>query len=61
VLRVALPQVIYQQIKITQPQLTITQAAGQSLLIVKDETQHLEIQVSLSPEQIADLKQQLNP
>lgn len=61
VMRVALPQVIYQQVKITQPQLTIAQAAGQSVLMVKDETQRLEIQVSLSPEQVAELKRQLSP
>lgn len=59
VIRVALPQVVYQQVKIKQPQLAVTQAAGQSVLIVRDEAQRLEIQVSLSPEKLAELKQQL--
>jgi hypothetical protein len=59
VIRVALPQVVYQQVKISQPQLTLTQVAGQTVLIVRDEAQQLEIEVSLSPEKLAELKQQL--
>lgn len=59
VIRVALPQVVYQQLKIAQPQLALTQSDGQSTLIVRDEAQRLEVQVSLSPEKLAELKQQL--
>jgi hypothetical protein len=59
VIRVALPQVVYQQVKIKQPQLAMTQTGGQSTLVVRDEAQRLEIQISLSPEKLAELKQQL--
>lgn len=59
VIRVALPQVVYQQVKIKQPQLAVTQSGGQSTLVVRDEAQRLEIQISLSPEKLAELKQQL--
>lgn len=59
VIRVALPQVVYQTVKISQPQLAITQVTGQTTLIVRDETQRLEIQVALTAEKRAELKQQL--
>jgi hypothetical protein len=59
VIRVALPQIVYQQVKIKQPQLAVTQSGGQSTLVVRDEAQRLEIQISLSPEKLAELKQQL--
>ncbi|MBF2047041.1 MAG: hypothetical protein EDM05_68560 [Leptolyngbya sp. IPPAS B-1204] len=59
VIRVALPQVVYQQVKIKQPQLGVTQTGGQALLTIRDEAQRLEVQVSLSPEKLAELKQQL--
>lgn len=57
VIRVALPQVVYQQVKISQPQLAMTQTGGQSVLVIRDEAQRLEIQVSLTPEQLSELKQ----
>lgn len=60
VIRVALPQVVYQAVKISQPQLALTQTTGQTTLIVRDETQRLEIQVVLTPEKLAELKQQIN-
>jgi hypothetical protein len=59
VIRVALPQVAYQAVKINQPQIALTQIAGQTTLIVRDETQRLEIQVALTSEKLAELKQQL--
>lgn len=60
VIRVALPQVVYQQVKMNQPQLTVLKAAGQSMLSIRDESQRLEIQVSLSPEQMTQLQQQIS-
>jgi hypothetical protein len=60
VIRVALPQVVYQQVKINQPQLSITPANGQSLLVIRDAAQQLEIQVSLSAEKLTELKQLLS-
>ena len=57
VIRVALPQVVYQQVKINQPQLTLLNTEGKSTLVIRDESQRLEIQVKLSPDQIAQLQQ----
>lgn len=59
VIRVALPQVVYQQVKINQPQLTMLKTEGKSMLVIRDESQRLEIQVNLSSDQIAQLQQQL--
>ncbi|MBW4468391.1 MAG: hypothetical protein KME07_23440 [Pegethrix bostrychoides GSE-TBD4-15B] len=59
VIRVALPQVVYQQVKISQPQLSVLRSGEQAILVLRDEPQRLEIQVSLSPEQLAELKQKL--
>ena len=59
VIRVALPQVVYQTVKITQPELTLLRSGEQAVLIVRDEAQRLEIQVSLSPEKLAELGQTL--
>jgi hypothetical protein len=60
VIRVALPHVEYQQVKITQPQMTMTQTNGQTMLVIRDPLQQLEIQVNLSPENLAELKQAID-
>lgn len=57
VIRVALPQIVYQTVKITQPQLAIEKTGDRTVLIVRDESQRLEIQVNLTPEQLANLRQ----
>lgn len=57
VIRIALPQIVYQTVKITQPQLAIEKTGDRAVLIVRDETQRLEIQVNLSPEQLTNLRQ----
>lgn len=59
VIRVGLPQVVYQTVKLDNPQWTVTTAADRSSLILRDEAQRLEIQVSLSAENLTQLKQQL--
>ena len=59
VIRVALPQVVYQQVKIAQPELLVARAGEQAVLVVRDEEQRLEIQVSLNPEKLAELRQKL--
>lgn len=59
VIRVALPQIVYQQVKINQSQLTVLKTEGKSTLVIRDENQRLEIQVNLSPEHIAQLQQQI--
>ncbi len=60
VIRVALPQVVYQQVKINQPQFTVLKTEGKSMLVIRDESQRLEIQVTLPPDQIAQLRQQMS-
>ncbi|GAB4381917.1 MAG: hypothetical protein Kow00121_41370 [Elainellaceae cyanobacterium] len=59
VIRVGLPQIVYQQVKLDNPQWAVSQSGDRSLLIARDESQKLEIQLSLSPENLAQLKQQL--
>lgn len=60
VIRVALPQVVYQQLKINQPQLTVLKTAGKATLVIRDESQRLDIQINLAPDQIAQLQQQIS-
>lgn len=59
VIRVAVPQVVYQQVKIMQPELAVLRSGEQMTLVLRDEAQLLEIQVSLSPEKLAELNQKL--
>jgi hypothetical protein len=59
VIRVGLPQVVYQQIKLENPQWTVTTSSDQSVLMLRDDAQKLEIQIMLSPNQVSALKQQL--
>jgi hypothetical protein len=60
VIRVGLPQVVYQQVKISNPQFALSKTENQSVLVVRDESQRLELQISLSSENLAQLRQQLN-
>ncbi len=60
VIRVTLPQAVYQQITVNQPQITLTQPATGPVLMVRDEAQRLEIQIQLSPATLADLRRQLS-
>lgn len=60
VIRVGLPQVIYQQVKLIHPQIVVANSGEQPGLTLRDETQRLEIQVVLSSEAMAQLKQQLS-
>ena len=59
VIRVALPQVVYQQVKMQNPVWTVTTSGGQSVLTLRDESQRLEIQVALDQNNLNHLKQQL--
>lgn len=59
VIRVGLPQVVYQKVKIDNPQWAVTTAAGGHTLVLRDADKRLEIQVNLSSENLAQLKQQL--
>lgn len=59
VIRVGLPQVVYQKVKINNPEWAVTTTTGGSSLILRDPAKRLEIQVNLSAENLAQLKQQL--
>lgn len=59
VIRVGLPQAVYQLIKIANPQWAMASSGDQRVLILRDESQKLEIQVSLHPDSLVQLKQQL--
>ncbi|MBD3885538.1 hypothetical protein IFO70_27860 [Phormidium tenue FACHB-886] len=56
VIRVGLPQVTYQQVKLNNPQVAVEAVANGTALTFRDEAQLLEVQVRLSPEALAELK-----
>lgn len=57
VIQVAVPQVAYQKIQLSNPQ-SQYDSTGQNL-VFRDDSQKLEVKISLSPEALAQLKQQL--
>jgi hypothetical protein len=59
VIQVGRPQVVYQQIKIENPQWAVTTSNDRRVLVLRDEAQKLEIHITLSPDQLSALKQQL--
>jgi hypothetical protein len=60
-LRITLPKIVYQKIQLTNPQFgSIIQANGDSIVLFRDETQRLEVQVDLSAANISLLKQKLS-
>lgn len=59
VIRVGLPEVIYQKIELKNPQVEYSQKDETCILSLRDEEQLLEVQVILSRETINQLKQQI--
>jgi len=59
VIRVELPQIIYEIIEMKYPQLEYSPAGENSILTLRDAQQQLEIKVTLGPESLSQLKQQL--
>lgn len=59
VMRVTLPEIIYETIEIKNPQLEYASTATNSILTMRDAQQRLEVKVTLSPEVLNQLKQQL--
>ncbi|WAL62725.1 hypothetical protein [Thermocoleostomius sinensis] len=59
VIQVGRPQVVYQQVKLENPQWMLTIAGDRRVLVVRDEAQKLEIEMPLSSEQLTALKHQL--
>jgi hypothetical protein len=59
VIQVGLPQVVYQRVTLKQPKWTVQPSEGQQVLVLRDETQRLEIFVPLDAEGLSQLKKQL--
>ncbi|MCA1995049.1 MAG: hypothetical protein LDL41_23825 [Coleofasciculus sp. S288] len=59
VIRVGVPEIIYQKIELKNPQWQSTPAGESYILTLRDNQQQLEIKLTLSPEHIGQLKEQL--
>jgi hypothetical protein len=60
VIRVGLPEIIYQTIEIDNPQLQLTSIGENYLLTLGDAQQELQVKVTLSPENLNQMKQLLS-
>ncbi len=59
VIRVSSPDIIYQKIDITNPQWQGTNVGENYILILRDDRQKLEIKLTLTPSNLAQLKEHL--
>lgn len=59
VIRVGIPEIIYQKIALKNPQCYSTSAGENYIFILRDEQQQIELQLILSPDNLAQLKEQL--
>ncbi|MGA1133134.1 MAG: hypothetical protein ACO31I_12875 [Prochlorotrichaceae cyanobacterium] len=59
VLRITLPQVVYQTITLKNPEMSIAALEAYQVLTFKDEDKLIKVQVALSPEALLGLKNQL--
>ena len=59
VIRVGVPELIYQKLELKNPEWQGTNAGEIYILTVRDKQQKLEIQLTLTPDNLAQLKQQL--
>jgi hypothetical protein len=59
VIRVGVPEVIYQQVELKNPQIEYSQNNETCILTLRDDNQLLEVTVMLSPEKLNQLKQHL--
>ena len=60
VIRVGIPEIVYQTIELNNPQLQLAAAAENYILTLRDAQQQLQVKVTLSPENLDQLKQQLS-
>jgi hypothetical protein len=60
VLRVGLPEIIYQKLEMQNPQVQLTPVGENYILTLRDAQQQLEVKVKLSPGNIDKLKQDLS-
>lgn len=59
VIRIGIPEIIYQKIEINNPLWESSSEGGNLLLILRDNQQQIQVKLSLSPENIANLKELL--
>lgn len=60
IIRVGLPEVAYEKVEITNPETEFQQVDNRNyLLTLRDTTQHIEVKVTLTPENFGQLKQKL--
>ena len=59
VMRVALPQIIYETIEMNDPQIEYYKAGENHILTLRDTQQKMEVKVTLSPDNFNQLKEQL--
>lgn len=59
VIQVGFPEIVYQKIKLNNPEVEYSQAAEKYVITLRDTLQQLEIKVTLNKEKITQLKQDL--
>lgn len=59
VIRVGIPEIVYQKIELTNPEWQSSSAGENHILILRDRQQQLEVKLTLSPDNLAQLKEQL--
>jgi len=59
VIRVGIPEIVYQKIEVTNPQWQGTKARENYILTLRDKQQQLEVKLTLSADNLAQLKEQL--
>jgi hypothetical protein len=59
IIRVGIPEIVYQKVAITNPQWEGTNAGENYILTLRDKQQQLEIKLTLSSDNLAQLKEQL--
>jgi hypothetical protein len=59
VIRVSLPEILYQKIELKNPQWQATKLGENYNLVLRDNQQQLEVKITLSPANLEQLKEQL--
>ena len=59
VIRVGVPEIVYQRIEIKNPQYQSTRNGENHIIILRDQQQQLQITLNLTPDNLAQLKEQL--
>ena len=60
VIRISLPQTAYQKLSVINPQIAATIKDGSSIILLRDDTEKLEIKVTLDKERLSQLLDRLN-